>query len=188
MDLTVGQSRLFNVLCVSEAEQEVENFLRDEEDVDDDADNASMMSSRAGSVVDQNEGYHADSSDSSDNESGDEGDPEAIANEAKKVSKVEKKKLSHLIQPDGLGVDGDDAMHNMKRLFERDNERDNKIINMIHMSNRHFEIKMQQRMMKCEANKRRSTARSYRRGRYEWRNGYKNLLHDKRNKRVAANR
>ena len=97
MDLTIGKSRLFNVLCVTKAEQEVENFLKDEEDVDEDADNASsLMSSRAGSVVDWNDGYHADSSDSSDDDSGDKGDAEAIANEAKKVSKVEKKKLCNL--------------------------------------------------------------------------------------------
>ena len=79
-------------------------------------------------------------------------------------------------------------MHDIKKIFERDNDRDNQIINMIHMSNRHLEIKMQQQMMKCEVNKRRSTERSYRRARYEWRNDYKNLVGNKRNRRIVGNR
>ena len=184
MDLTIGKSRLFNVLCVTETEQETENFLKDEEDVDDDVDNASLMSSRAGSVVDRNDGYAADS----DSDSGDERDASDVTNEAKKVSKVDKKKLSNLIHKDLLGVDGDDAMHDMKKLFERDNERDRKMIDMIHMSNRHFENKMKQRMIRCEANNHKSQVRSYRRGRYKWRNDYKTVLANKRNERVVNNK
>ena len=119
INLTRGKSQLFNVLCVTEDEQDNCQFLDSEEVVEEDSKNASLMSSRAGSVVCD---YYADESSSSSDESDDENDycAEGVTNAAKKASRITKRKLSNLITKDLLGIDGDDAMHNVKRRYEKE--------------------------------------------------------------------
>ena len=118
-----------------------------------------------------------------DSSSSDESDSEGVdgvANEAKKVSRIPKKKLSPLIRKDLLGVDGDDAMHNAKKLYEKEKAREQKMIELIQISNGHFENKMKERMKRCLVNKRQSVDRLYKIHGFAWRKDFKAILDEKR--------
>ena len=87
---------------------------------------------------------------------------------------------------DLLGEDGDDAMHDIKKAFQKDKDRDKRIIDLVHISNRHFELKMHQRMVKCEARIRRSKMKTYRKFGFEWRSECKKVMKEKRTKSIRC--
>lgn len=107
VEMTIGECRLFNVLCVSED-------LRIDEGVEteDDSGDASLMSSQAGSVVAARE-Y-----DSKDGEQNKEEMEASVEQNLKKMANVQKKKPSAFLFKYLLGIDGEDAMHGLKEMHK----------------------------------------------------------------------
>jgi hypothetical protein len=173
VEITEGQMRLQNVLCVSEEMQGHDMMEVDEDEIDD----ASLRSSRAGSVmssragsVQTETGYNSDGSIESK-----ECNQNDIAIDAslKKMANVRKQKRSPLLMRFMLGCDGDDAMHDTHTVHTKEKTRERKKEELILVANRHFECKMEKRMNKLVEKKSQSELNTYTRRKLSWRNRYR---------------
>jgi hypothetical protein len=133
------------------------------------------LDGRAGSVV-TGDGNQSDIDSESEDESGDA----AVESTLKKMANVRKKKRSAVLLHHLLGSDGQEAMHNAKEMHRKEKIREKKKELLVLVANRHFERKMERRMLRLHEKKMQSKTKTYTRRSPAWRSRYRQRMIERR--------
>ena len=68
--------------------------------------------------------------------------------------------------------------------FVNKKARENDLVTMVRMSNRHFELKMNERMIQLESKRHKSSTKSYTTLEFNWRTDFKDLMKEKRDRQL----
>jgi hypothetical protein len=176
---TPNRAKLFNILDTSEAQHLME-FQEDMDEIEDDNDDASLVSSRAGSVGGSVRGEEDVDDENEELEPGSE-----AASAVKKLGNVRRKPMNKkLIFKDLLGESADFVLRNVKEKHLKMKQRRELQLKMMAISNRHWEIKMRDRMVSLEAKKRQSKSKTFTRHNHTWKSQFKRIMKEERNEAV----
>ena len=165
-----GHRALFDVLCQTEDNR----MMLQDKDVPmqcDDDDVCSVASSYVGSLYELGHSNVDEDEDGSDNEG--THNPTKLL---KGVGNISKKPMSLCILKDVLEDDGEDAIHDIKKNFEKDLAIEKRKFDMIKIANRHFENKMEKRMKCIHDKTEKSRLGSYVRRSIPWRDKYDEII------------
>jgi hypothetical protein len=172
VELPPEMEAFFKNLCEPEdARIEFEEF-EDEPEVNAD-DVCSVVSSCVGSVVGCEIGV-----DGGDSEDKDDGgvETDCIARTLKQLGNVKRKHRSDTLFKDVLGEAGDDAIHDIKKSFEKIRVREKRKLDLIRICNQHHEHKMQKRNRLLNIKERQSRVGTYAIKDCEWRRKYEEIM------------
>lgn len=160
-EMSAGEEKLFSVLCTNE---DIHMDICD--DLEDDCDAESLMSSRAGSIACQSE---VDGNESDEEPTNDM----TIAASLRHLANVRKKPRSDILYAELLGSDGEKAMEGMDVQHMKEKAREHNKEMIIRVANQHFENKMQKRNEKLAHKREQSYGKLYRTVSLRWRDRYR---------------
>lgn len=168
--MSLGEERLFNVLCTAEESR------IDRADSDMECDDESLMSSRAGSVARRME----DDDDDSLSDDDDVMNSTTVEECLKRMANVRRKPRSNILFQELLGADGDEAMKGMDVQHMKEKAREINKELVVRVANHHFESKMEKRTEKLAIKRQQSKDKSYRCIELGWRNRYRSAIQNRR--------
>lgn len=176
--LSRGMMALHNVLCVHEEVRNDFAEFDDEQELKDDDDNRSVVSSVVSRATAD------DASESSDED--DEETEKKASSTLKHLGNIKKHRLSKLLFKDLIGEDGDEAIRHIKKAHQKEIGRVTRKMKFVQLVNRHFNRKIDERMDALEKRTEASVTNTFTRRDYKWRNAYRELMMEKR-QRTSSN-
>ncbi len=184
VERTAAEEAIYNIVCRTDAER---NDTDVGFDADSDNDNESVVSSCMGSIASRTSNLVEDDVDTPEGDDGwerlEETEPrETIGQSLKHLGNVKKRPMSSLILKDLLGSDGALATKDIKKGHVKSIRKAKRRIDGIYDAVNYFEEKMGKRMKQLDVNIEKSTQKSYKRRRCEWRTEYKVTMTEKRSR------